>query len=222
MSLVCLSSANCFRALLCIIFRKGFLLGWQPCRPIWCSVRRMVWALTGWPPTPSTSAALLATLICLLPNHNLWIWRWARALNFFGRPWRGLFWVEPVLLKHCMVLATCCSSVSGSWQSSYSLRHLYVECKTGANVSVPMCLGPPSRGQKAPLRIHKSCLLHMSSRTQHTGGIHKAVSCICNSNIQGCSTLGDPHPVLTVPSFPPPLTTENSLKNPCNVICTNK
>ncbi len=95
-------------------------------------------------------------------------------------------------------------------------------CKTGANVSVPMCLGPPSRGQKAPLRIHKSCLLHMSSRTQHTGGIHKAVSCICNSNIQGCSTLGDPHPVLTVPSFPPPLTTENSLKNPCNVICTNK
>ncbi len=95
-------------------------------------------------------------------------------------------------------------------------------CKTGANVSVPMCLGPPSRGQKAPLRIHKSCLLHMSSRTQHTGGIHKAVSCICNSNIQGCSTLGDPHPVLTVSSFPPPLTTENSLKNPCNVICTNK
>ncbi len=95
-------------------------------------------------------------------------------------------------------------------------------CKTGANVSVPMCLGPPSRGQKAPLGIHKSCLLHMSSRTQHTGGIHKAVSCICNSNIQGCSTLGDPHPVLTVSSFPPPLTTENSLKNPCNVICTNK
>ncbi len=109
-------------------------------------------------------------------------------------------------------------------------------CKTGANVSGP----PPSRGQKAPLgestklslayviqdAAHwgnpQSCLLHMSSRTQHTGGIHKAVSCICNSNIQGCSTLGDPHPVLTVSSFPPPLTTENSLKNPCNVICTNK
>ncbi len=43
-------------------------------------------------------------------------------------------------------------------------------CKTGANVSVPMCLGPPSRGQKAPL------------------GIHKAVSCICHP---GCSTLGE-------------------------------
>ncbi len=32
--------------------RRGFLLGRQPCRPIWCSVRRMVWALTGWPPHP--------------------------------------------------------------------------------------------------------------------------------------------------------------------------
>ncbi len=31
---------------------------------------------------------------------------WARALNFFGRPWWGLFWVEPVLLNRCMVLAT--------------------------------------------------------------------------------------------------------------------
>ncbi len=96
MSLVCLSSANCLRAFLCIIFRSGFLLGRHPCRPIWCSVRRMVWALTGWTPTPSTSAAMLAALISLFPKHNLWIWRWARALNFFGRPWRGLFWVEPV------------------------------------------------------------------------------------------------------------------------------
>ncbi len=39
-------------AFLCIIFRRGFLLGWQPCRTILCSVRRMVWALTGWPPHP--------------------------------------------------------------------------------------------------------------------------------------------------------------------------
>ena len=36
---------------LCIVFRRGFLLGWQPCTPIWCRVRRMVWALTGWAPT---------------------------------------------------------------------------------------------------------------------------------------------------------------------------
>ncbi len=40
-----------------------------------------------------------------IPKHNLWIWRWARALNFFGRTWRGLFWVESVLLNRCMVLA---------------------------------------------------------------------------------------------------------------------
>ncbi len=83
-----------------------FSMGWQPCRPIWCSVRRMVWALTGWPPTASTSAAMLATFIRLFPKHNFWIWCWACALNFFGRPWRSLFWEEPVLLNRCLVLAT--------------------------------------------------------------------------------------------------------------------
>ncbi len=68
MSLVWLFSANCLRAFLCIIFRRGFLLGRQPCRPIWCSVRRMVWALTGWSPTTSASAAMLAALIPLFPK----------------------------------------------------------------------------------------------------------------------------------------------------------
>ncbi len=121
MSLVCLSSANCLWAFLCIIFRRCFLLGRQPYKPIWCSVRRMVLALTGWPPTPSASAAMLEALIRLFSKHNLWIWRWAHSLNFFGRPWQGLFWVEPVLLNRCMVLATVLR------QSSYSLRHLYVE-----------------------------------------------------------------------------------------------
>ncbi len=33
---------------------------------------------------------MLAALIRLFPKHNLWIWRWACALNFFGQPWRGL------------------------------------------------------------------------------------------------------------------------------------
>ncbi len=106
MSLVCLYSANCLQAFLCIIFRRGFLLGQQPCRPIWCSVRCMVWALTGCLPTPSISAAMLAALMRLFPKHNFWIWLWALALNFVGRQWRGLFWVEPVLLKRCMALAT--------------------------------------------------------------------------------------------------------------------
>ncbi len=80
------------------------------------------------PPTPSTSAAMLAALIRLFPKHNLWIWRWARALNFFSRPWRGLFWVEPRWPRPALwSWPPCCSSVSGSWQSSYRLRHLYVE-----------------------------------------------------------------------------------------------
>ncbi len=39
------SNPNCLRAFLCIIFRRGFLLGQQPCRPIWCSVGHMVWEL---------------------------------------------------------------------------------------------------------------------------------------------------------------------------------
>ena len=106
MSLVCLSSANCLQTFLWIIFRRGFLLGRQPCRPIWCSVQRMVWALTGCPPTPSTPATVLAALIRLFSKEDLWIWCWARVLYFFGRTWQSVFWVEPVLLNHCMVLAT--------------------------------------------------------------------------------------------------------------------
>ncbi len=95
------------RAFLYIIFRRGFLLGRQPCRLIFdavCGVWSEHWQAD--PPTLSTSATMLAALIRLFPKHSLCIWRWARALNFFGRPWRGLFWVEPVLLNHCMVLAT--------------------------------------------------------------------------------------------------------------------
>ena len=42
----------------------------------------------------------------IFSKDNLWIWRWACALNFFGQPWRGPLWVEPALLYRCMVLAT--------------------------------------------------------------------------------------------------------------------
>ncbi len=49
------------------------------------------------PPTPSTSKAMLAALVRLFPKHNLWIWCWAHALNFFGRPAR------PVLTGNCPV-----------------------------------------------------------------------------------------------------------------------
>ncbi len=79
-----------FAGFLCIIFRRGFLLGRQPCRPICCSMRLMVWALTGWPPTPSTSAAMLASNLC--------IWRWACALQFL---WSTM--ARPVLSGTCPV-----------------------------------------------------------------------------------------------------------------------
>ena len=55
MCFVDISSANCLRAFLCIVFRRGFPLEWQPWIPIWCRVRRIVWALTGWHPPPLSS-----------------------------------------------------------------------------------------------------------------------------------------------------------------------
>ena len=58
-----MSSVKCLEAFLCIVFRRGFLLEWQPCTPVWCRVRRMVWALTGWPSTSSISAAMLKGLL---------------------------------------------------------------------------------------------------------------------------------------------------------------
>ena len=93
-------------AFLCIVFRRGFLQGWQPCTPIWCRVRRMVWALTGWPPASSISAAMLTALLRRSFKESIWMWRSARALSFFGRPTRDLFWVDPALLKCWMILAT--------------------------------------------------------------------------------------------------------------------
>ncbi len=71
-----------------------------------CGVWSEHWQADPPPPPPFNLCSNAAALIRLFPKHNLWIWRWARALNFFGRPWRGLFWVEPVLLNRCMVLAT--------------------------------------------------------------------------------------------------------------------
>ncbi len=45
----------------------------------------------------------------------------ARALNFFVRPWRGLFWVEPVLLNRCMVLATVLQLSLGNILIAYAI-----------------------------------------------------------------------------------------------------
>ena len=106
MCFVDMSSANCLRGFLCIVFRRGFLLGWQPCTPIWYKVRRMVWTRTGWLTTSLISAAMLTTLVRRSFKESIWMWRSARPLSFFGRPTRGLFWVDPALLKRWMILAT--------------------------------------------------------------------------------------------------------------------
>ena len=101
-----MSSANSLEAFFRIVFRRGFLLGWHPCTPIWCRVRGRVWALTGWPPTSSISVVMLTGLLRRSFKESIWKWRSARALNFFGWPTRGLFWVDPALLKRWKILAT--------------------------------------------------------------------------------------------------------------------
>ena len=106
MCFVDMSSAKCLRAFLCIVFRRCFLLGCQPCTPIRCRVQRMVWARTGWLPTSSISVAMLTALLRRSFKENIWMWHSARALSFFGRPTRGLFWVDPALLKRWVILAT--------------------------------------------------------------------------------------------------------------------
>ncbi len=70
MSLVCLSSANCLRAFLCIIFRRGFLLGRQPCRPIWC---RPIDA------TKQRNALQMEKNACKLRKQLLSIWQHTRC-----------------------------------------------------------------------------------------------------------------------------------------------
>ncbi len=130
---------------------------------------------------------------------------------------------------------------SYSWILCLKLFGVMCCCKTGANVSGP----PPLEDKRPHWGNPQSCLLHMSSRTQHTGGIHKAVSCICNSNIQGCGTLGGLQPCAddlnifpatsrtrhtggSTPCaddlniFPPSPHVLEFTENSCNVICTNK
>ena len=101
-----MSSANYLQAFLYTLFRRGFLLGWWPCTPIWCRVWRMFWELTVWSPTSSISAAMLAALLHRSFKEKIWTWRSAGALSFFRRRTRGLFWVDRALLKCWMILAT--------------------------------------------------------------------------------------------------------------------
>ncbi len=103
MSLVWLSSVNCLEAFLCIVFRRGFLLGRQSCRPIWCSVWHMVWALTGWPPTLLTSAAIQHSYGYFPNTTSGYGAEHVHSTSLVGH---GEACSEWVLLNHCMVLST--------------------------------------------------------------------------------------------------------------------
>ncbi len=88
----------------------------------------MVWALTGWPPphpfnlcsnagSTHTSISQTQPLDMTLSMCTQLLWStMARPVQSGTCPVKPLYGLGP-----------CCSSVSGSWQSSYSLRHLYVE-----------------------------------------------------------------------------------------------
>ncbi len=99
----------------------------QPCRPIWYSVRRMVWALTGWPPPLQPLQQCWQHSYIYFPNttsgydaehvHSTSFVDHCEACSEWNLSCQTAIWSWP----------QCCSSVSGSWQSSYSLRHLYVE-----------------------------------------------------------------------------------------------
>ncbi len=120
-----LVSANLFAAFLCIIFRRGFLLDDSHADQFDAVCGVWSWALTGWfpqPPTPSTSAAMLAALICLFPKHNLWIWRWARATQLL---WSTM--ARPVLSGNCPVKSLYGLGYLAAAQFQGFLRHLYVE-----------------------------------------------------------------------------------------------
>ncbi len=102
MSLVCLSSAICLQAFLCIIFRRGFLLDNSHADQFdaVCSVWSEHWQADPPPLQP------LQALIRLISKTQPLDMTLSTCTQLFGRPWRGLFWVEPVLLNRCMVLAT--------------------------------------------------------------------------------------------------------------------
>ncbi len=124
MLLARLSSANCLQAFLWASFRRGFLLGWQPCKPTCCSVRRMVWALTSWPSTSATSKKCWQhSCICFLKpasapdaqhKDSTSLIDPCEACSEWNPSWKTSVWPWPLY----------CNSVPGCYRTSYSLGHL--------------------------------------------------------------------------------------------------
>ncbi len=104
--------------------RRPFLLGRQPCRPIWCNVRCMVWALTGWPPSLQPLQQCWQHSYVYFPNTTLDMTLSMCTQLLWSTIGEACYVVEPFLLNLSTAVWSwppCCSSVSGSWQSSYSL-----------------------------------------------------------------------------------------------------
>lgn len=106
------------QAFFCISFRIGFLLGWWPCRPIWYSVRSMAQAPTGWPPTSSTSAAMLVML-----KHLLF---WSQPLEAKLNTGTQLFW--STLVQHKWHKCTELFSEDNKAVLLYSSVHSFYTC----------------------------------------------------------------------------------------------
>ncbi len=111
------------RAFLCIIFRRGFLLGRQPCDQFdaVCGIWSEHWQADPPPLQPLQQCWQHSNVY--FPNTTS---GYDTQLLWFDHGEACSEW-KPVLLNRCMVLATVLQLSFRVWQSSYSLRHLYVE-----------------------------------------------------------------------------------------------
>ena len=125
MCFVDMFSGNCLEAFLCIVFRRGFLLGWQPCTPIWCRVRRMVWALTGWPHhffNLCSNADSTPLPIFQRKHLDVTLSTCAQLLwTTYTRPVLS----GPRTFETLDDLSYCAATLFQGWQSSCSLGHLH-------------------------------------------------------------------------------------------------
>ena len=75
---------------------------------------------------PSINFTLSFFIKCRSFEESIWAWSSARALSFFGRPTRDLFWVDPVFLKRWMIFATVLLLIFRVLTIFFSLGHLHV------------------------------------------------------------------------------------------------
>ncbi len=98
---VCLSSPNCLRAFLCIIFKKRLSSGTTAMQTNLMQCAAYGLSMTGWPPTLQPLQQCWQHSYLFFQNTTVWQDAEHVQSTYFGQPWRGLFWVEPVLLNRC-------------------------------------------------------------------------------------------------------------------------